>query len=140
MQLEVAWYKTLITQKSMQLLYDVCDDSFEKYYITHFVRTFSSIIKNAKCYKCYFLASETQKTHFIKTCICYKICNLATVHSHFWERIVARLYNILLFSNSLSPQTLKLSLSFFGSPSQPRHHLPSLFIMLLSFWNSSALY
>ena len=47
MQLEVAWYKTLVTQKSMQLLYDVCDDGFEKYYITHFVRTFSSRMLNA---------------------------------------------------------------------------------------------
>ena len=40
----------------------------------------SILIKNAKCY---FLAFETQKTHSIKTCICYKICNLAIVHSHF---------------------------------------------------------
>ena len=47
MQLEVAWYKTLITQKSMQLLYDVCDDGFEKYYKTHFVRAFSSRMLNA---------------------------------------------------------------------------------------------
>ena len=43
----------------------------------------SILIKNAKCYKCYFLAFETQKTYSIKICICYKICNLAIVPSHF---------------------------------------------------------
>ena len=31
--------------------------------------------------------------------------HLATVHSHFWERIVAKCYNILLISNSLSSDT-----------------------------------
>ena len=73
------------------------------------------LIKNAKCYKCYFLAFETQKTHSIKTCICYKICNLAIVHSHFWERTIARLYNILLiylFSLQLSISLSLTSLSF----------------------------
>ena len=55
------------------------------------------LINNCKCYKCYFLAYETQNPHSIKIYICYKICNLATVHSHFWECTVATLYNILLF-------------------------------------------
>ena len=75
----------------------------------------SILIKNAKCYKCYFLAFETQKTHSIKACICYKICNLAIVHSHFWERTIAILYNILLiylFSLQLSVSLSLTSLSF----------------------------
>ena len=62
-----------------------------------------------------FLASETQKTHSIKPGLCYKICNLATMHSHFWERIAARLYNILLinlFSLQLSVSLSSTSLSF----------------------------
>ena len=46
---------------------------------------YSILINTLKCYKFYFLASETQKTHSIKTCICYKISNLVTVHSHFLE-------------------------------------------------------
>ena len=75
----------------------------------------SILIKNAKCYKCYFLAFETQKTYSIKICICYKICNLAIVPSHFWERTIARLYNILLiylFSLQLSVSLPLTSLSF----------------------------
>ena len=72
----------------------------------------SILIKNAKCY---FLAFETQKTYSIKICICYKICNLAIVPSHFWERTIARLYNILLiylFSLQLSVSLSLTSLSF----------------------------
>ena len=75
----------------------------------------SILIKNAKCYKCYFLAFETQKTYSIKICICYKICNLAIVPTHFWERTIARLYNILLiylFSLQLSVSLPLTSLSF----------------------------
>ena len=62
-----------------------------------------------------FFGILNPKIHSIKPSKCYKICNTAIVHSHFLERTVARLYNILLiylFSLQLSVSLSLTSLSF----------------------------
>ena len=84
-----------------------------------------------------FFGILNPKIHSIKPSKCYKICNTAIVHSHFLERTVARLYNILLIylfslSSSLSPT----SLSFFGSLSISHISLISSLPLSLSLISS----
>ena len=96
------------------------------------------LINNCKCYKCYFLAYETQNPHSIKTYICYKICNLATVHFHFWECTVATLYNILLFlilsllRLSYSPSHSLILPHNLGIISLPFHHATCILKLICS--------
>ena len=96
------------------------------------------LINNCKCYRCYFLAYETQNPHSIKTYICYKICNLATVHFHFWECTVATLYNILLFlilsllRLSYSPSHSLILPHNLGIISLPFHHATCILKLICS--------
>ena len=81
-----------------------------------------------------FFSILNLKNYSIKPRKCYKICNTATMHSHFWERTVAVLYNILfiyLFSLQLFVSHISLFLWFsLRLPHLSHFLIPSLSLSL----------